>query len=329
MIRNQWYVLLDSNQVAARPIGVTRMGERLVFWRDGSGKVNCAFDRCPHRGAALSIGKVINNHLRCPFHGFEFDASGQCRHIPADGRHSTPPKAMRLSTYPTHEEHGFIWVWWGGDPPAGLQPPQFFDNLDDPSFHYGASIDHWQAHYSRVVENQLDVAHLPFVHHNTIGRGNRTLVDGPLVKWSDKDQGIMYTYVFNRSDDGTPPRSPAELDADHSDVHLEFIMPNLWQNYISERVRVLAAFVPVDDENTLLYLRFYQKFMPIPILGKWVAQLAMPSNRYIAGQDRVVVTTQEPKISSMQPGIEKPIKADVPIIEYRRMREKLQKSNHS
>jgi phenylpropionate dioxygenase-like ring-hydroxylating dioxygenase large terminal subunit len=100
-------------------------------------------------------------------------------------------------------------------------------------------------------------------------------------------------------------------------------MPNLWQNHISEDVRVLAAFVPVDDENTLLYLRFYQKFMRIPLLGKLFAQIAMPSNLYIAHQDRVVVETQEPKASSLRGGNEKPIKADSPIIEYRRQREKL------
>ena len=100
-------------------------------------------------------------------------------------------------------------------------------------------------------------------------------------------------------------------------------MPNLWQNYISDEVRILAAFVPVDNEHTLLYLRFYQKFLPAPVIGKWVAQLAMPSNLYIAHQDRVVVETQQPKASSLRGGDEKPIKADAPIIEYRRQRERL------
>lgn len=323
MIRNQWYVVLDSKQVGKQPVGVTRLGEKLVFWRDSKHQVRCAFDRCPHRGVALSLGKVHEGHLQCPFHGFEYDSSGQCAYIPADGRSSQPPAAMRLHSYPTYEAHGLIWIWWGDDPPADLETPPFFDNLDE-GFYYGSTIDPWKAHYSRVIENQLDVAHLPFVHYNTIGRGNRTLVDGPKVTWCDKNETMMCTYVFNREDDGTQPRPAAELTPREGQVHLEFIMPNLWQNHISETTRVLAAFVPVDGKNTLLYLRFYQKFLPIPVIGKWVAQLAMPMNIYIAHQDRGVVETHAVQPSSLRGSDEKPIKADAPIIEYRRQREALQ-----
>lgn len=322
MIRNQWYVVLDSKEVGEKPVGVTRLGEKLVFWRDSNHKVRCAFDRCPHRGVALSLGKVREGHLQCPFHGFEFDSSGQCVLIPAEGRSTQPPAAMRLNSYPTHEAHGLIWIWWGENRPAELEAPTFFDNLDE-SFYYGTASDPWKAHYSRVIENQLDVAHLPFVHYNTIGRGDRTLVDGPKVTWCDKNEKMMCTYVFNREDDGTKPRPADELQPRDGQVHLEFIMPNLWQNYISDVVRILAAFVPVDEENTLLYLRFYQKFLPVPLLGKWAAQLAMPFNLYIAHQDRVVVETHAVKPSSLRGGDEKPIKADAPIIEYRRQREAL------
>ena len=65
MIRSQWYVVLESAEVHARPVGVTRLGERLVFWRDPSGKVWAAVERCPHRGAALSLGEVQAGHLQC------------------------------------------------------------------------------------------------------------------------------------------------------------------------------------------------------------------------------------------------------------------------
>jgi len=325
MIRNQWYVVLESKQVGNKPVGVTRLGEKLVFWRDEDHKIHCAYDRCPHRGVRLSIGKVHEGHLQCPFHGFEFDSSGKCVHIPAEGRISQPPAAMRLQTYPTYEEHDFIWIWWGENHPSDLPPPVFFANIDD-GYYFGSAIDPWDAHYSRVIENQLDVAHLPFVHYNTIGRGNRTLVDGPLVEWCDESEKIMCTYVFNRVDDGTPPLSSKEIKKNSGQVHLEFIMPNLWQNYISEDTRVVAAFVPVDEEHTLFYLRFYQNFLPVPVIGKWVAQLSMIFNLYIAHQDRVIVETQLPKASSLRGGNEKPIKADSPIIMYRRRREKLKES---
>lgn len=321
MIRNQWYVVLESEEVRSRPVGVVRLGEKLVFWRDTAGIVHAAVDRCPHRGAALSAGRMEGEHLQCPFHGFEFDSRGKCVFLPANGRNGVIPNAMRLSTYPAYEAHGLIWLWWGESVPEELPAPEFFENLDG-TFVYGSARDPWNAHYSRVIENQLDVAHLPFVHPGTIGRGNQTLVDGPLVEW--KGDRMLYTYVFNRVDDGRLPRKPAELAAsDAASVHLEFIFPNLWQNYISERVRILAAFVPVDEEHTILYLRLYQNFIRLPVLGKLFARLTMPGNLKIAHEDRRVVTTQQPKTSGLQVG-EILIQADLPIIEYRKKRAALQ-----
>jgi len=322
MIRNQWYVVLESNEVGTQPVGVTRLGEKMVFWRDQAGNVRAAVDRCPHRGAALSAGKIQDGHLQCPFHGFEFDASGKCVLVPANGRKGVIPNALLLKPYPTYEAHGLIWVWWGNPAPAELPPPEFFDNLDA-TFYYGSAHDPWDAHYSRVIENQLDVVHLPFIHGSTIGRGNRTLVDGPVVEW--KGDRMLYTYVYNRLDDGMPPRRASQLSPKPSgSQRLEFIFPNLWQNFISEKVRILAAFVPVDEEHTLLYLRFYQKFLNVPVLGKLVANLAMPSNVYIAHEDRRVVTTQQPKASGLKIG-EVLVQGDLPIIEYRRKRAALQR----
>lgn len=321
MIRNQWYVVLESNEVGKHPVGVTRLGEKLVFWRDSNGKVSAAVDRCPHRGVALSTGMIEHGHLQCPFHGFEYDPTGKCVLIPANGRKGVVPNAMQLKIYPTYEAHGLIWLFWGHTIPAVLPAPAFFDNLDETYF-YSSARDPWNAHYSRVIENQLDVVHLPFIHRNTIGRGNRTVVDGPVIEW--KGDRMLYTYVYNRVDDGKPPRKASELSARPAgSQHLEFIFPNLWQNYISEKVSILAAFVPVDEEHTLLYLRFYQRFMRLPLLGQLVARLAMPTNVYIAHEDRRVVITQQPKASDLKSG-EILIQGDLPIIEYRRKRAALQ-----
>jgi phenylpropionate dioxygenase-like ring-hydroxylating dioxygenase large terminal subunit len=320
MIRNQWYVLLESKEVKSKPVGVTRMGEKMVFWRDSGGIVHCAVDKCPHRGVQLSLGQVVEGALQCPFHGFEYNPGGKCVHVPANGRGGVIPANLRLDTYPTHESHGFIWVWWGQDPPVDLEAPPFFDDLDR-TFYYSSTQDPWNTHYSRALENQLDVVHLPFIHSNTIGRGGRMLVDGPLVEWHGEK--MFYVYVFNRDDDGTRPKKPSELSVESArSVYLELIMPNLWQNHISPDVRVVAAFVPVDAVHTLLYLRFYQRFLRLPVLGQLVAKLAMPSNLYIAHEDRRVVNTHRVPASGLKIG-EALIQGDLPIIEYRRKRQEL------
>lgn len=321
MIRNQWYVVMDSSQVGRRPAGVTRMGEKLVFWRDGGGRVSCLRDRCVHRGVMLSAGKVIGDRLQCPFHGLEYDASGRVTKIPANGMNAPVPEGFAVHGYPTHEEHGLIWIWWGENPPADIKPPRFFDDIG-PGFSYGRVYDHWNAHYSRAIENQLDVAHLPFVHHNTIGRGGLTLVDGPGIEWVSDD--MFNVYVYNRKDDGMPPKKPGEVPVPHpgGDFKLEFIFPNLWQLHLSEKSRIVVAFVPVDDENTVLYLRFYQNFIRVPLLRQLFNKLSAPPNLVITHQDRRVVVTQEPRATGLKIG-EHLIQADLPVIEYRKRREQL------
>lgn len=321
MIPKQWYVVMDSTQVRSKPVGVVRMGEKLVFWRDSSGKVNCLRDKCVHRGVQLSKGKVIGDHIQCPFHGLEYDSSGKVTVIPANSRNAPVPDRFQVLSYPTYEANSFIWIWWGENPPADLQPPRFFTDIDD-SLSYGRAYDHWNAHYSRVIENQLDAAHLPFVHHNTIGRGNRTIVDGPLLQWLDGD--MFYIFIGSRVEDGTPPLKPEQMPTPDpvKDFKLEFIFPNLWQNYLDEKARIIVAFVPVDLENTILYLRFYQKFMRLPMLGNLITRLFTPFNLIITHQDRRVVVTQQPKASALKIG-EQLFQADRPIIEYRMRRQEL------
>ena len=318
MIPNLWYVVLESREVrAGQLLGVTRMGERLVFARDRAGKAFCLRDRCAHRGAALSAGKKAGDAVECPFHGFRYDASGRGVLIPANGKDAEVPERFHVHAYPVHEQHGWLWIWWGERPPARMPAPRYFEDLG--GFSWASSVDPWDAHYSRVIENQLDVVHLPFVHYNTIGRGNRTLVNGPVVERRGPDR--FFVRVFNEVDTGQQPRKPAEISPPYPAFHLDFIFPNLWQNWIAPKVRVGAAFVPVDAEHTLLYLRFYQKFLPGPF-GKLVARLAMPMNLRIAHQDRRVVQTQQPKASGLKIG-ENLVQGDGPVAEYRRGRQEL------
>ncbi len=322
MIRNQWYVVLESRELRGRPLGAIRFGERLVFWRDAEGRARCHLDRCAHRGASLASGKLVEGgRIQCPFHGLEYDASGKCVVIPANGRSAPVPENFRLVSYPVHEAQGFIWVYWAADPAATMAvpppPPRFFDDIG-PEFFYATVVDPWDNHYSRVIENQLDQAHLPFVHHNTIGRGNRTVVDGPGIMKVDEG---FFVYVYNRKDDGSPRRTSEEVPVPdpNRDYKLEFLFPNLWQNYISPSVRVVGAFVPVSEEKTLLYLRFYESFMRLPVLRSLVLALASRFNLVVAHQDRRVVNTQLPKGEGIGAG-ELLFSGDRPIMEYRKMR---------
>lgn len=322
MIKNQWYVILRSKELKkGKALGVRRMGERMVLWRESHGKVVCQADLCPHRFAALSIGCLKGDTIQCPFHGFEYDQNGNCTYVPANGRAADIPKTLQVKTYPCREEHGYVYIWWG-DPMAEYPPLPWFDDLDD-SFTTSDDQAHWPVQYSRAIENQLDVFHLAFVHDTTIGRGNRTIADGPLT---DTDEKSLQIWVYNRVDDGnSTAKRPGELPKPTRKPQLMFKFPHLWMNRISEDMRITVFFTPVDDENTIMYLRYYQRFVRLPLLRYLVAFLVNVSSIVILNQDKRVVITQRPKKSGLRIG-EKPIPADKPIIEYRSIREKLQKA---
>jgi phenylpropionate dioxygenase-like ring-hydroxylating dioxygenase large terminal subunit len=323
MIPRQWYLVLESREVKkGRLLATRRMGENLVFGRDAGGKVFCLVDRCAHRGAALSAGELVGDHVRCPFHGFEYDGEGRGVLIPANGKNTPVPERFRVPHYPAHEAHGFIFIWWGANPPRDLAAPFYFDDVDD-SFSQRTRIDPWDCHYSRGIENQLDVVHLPFVHRTTIGRGNRTLVNGPVLEWKDPDH--FWVRVFDVLDEGQKPLTPQEISPPYPDFHLDFHFPNLWQNWIAPDLRIVAGFVPVDDEHMLLYLREYQRFVRAPLLRGLVTRMVMPFNLVVAHQDRRVVVTQQPKASGLSIG-ENLVQGDGPIAAYRMRRDELMKA---
>jgi len=322
MIRDQWYAVLESKEVrAGKPVAVTRMGEKLVFWRDPSGRLACLADHCPHRGVALSAGKLTGECLQCPFHGFEFDASGACRRVPANGKNAAPPKAMHTTAYPVREAHGLVYLWWG-EPREAYPPLPFFDEIGE-GFVYSTLKDHWATHYSRAIENQLDVVHLPFIHATTIGRGNRTLVNGPLtrVKHCYPADNLLELWVYNELDEGQTPLRASQIPEPTRHPFLQFRFPNVWHNWISDSLRVFVAFAPIDEANTLMYLRYYHK-VRTPILSQVNGWLGSLGNLVIERQDRRVVITQQPPRSDLDIG-EILIPGDGPIITYRKIRREL------
>lgn len=322
MIYNQWYIILESKELKNhKPLEIKRLNENLVLWRDEKGTVCCIADRCCHRGASLSCGKIVKGNLECPFHGFIYDEKGRVQVIPANGKKRPLPETMKVAGYKTFEAHGFIWLWWGDDDKI-TEEPFFFKELEH--FSYSGLKDHWNVHYSRAIENQLDVVHLPFVHKTTIGRGNKTLVNGPVVIREDE---LITFYVSNTEDDGkTLPLKPNEIPDYKKLFHLYFHYPNIWQNYISDKIRILAAFVPVDEENSIIYIRYYQDLIKIPLLRELFNYIGKVTSIIILKQDKRVVIKQLPKKSDLRMD-EKLIIGDGPIIEYRKHRNELIENN--
>lgn len=161
------------------------------------------------------------------------------------------------------------------------------------------------------------MVHVPIVHYNTIGKGSKTLINGPKVEF---ENGILTTSANNEVDNGQSPKAPA--DCVIRETNLNFIFPNLWMNHISSRIKAIIYFAPVDDENTILYIRFYCKIARSRAVNSLIAFIGKYANKIIERQDKRVVVTQKPKASSYKSG-EKLLVGDGPIIMYRRKREEL------
>ena len=322
MIKNQWYVVLESGEVKkGKLLSVKRLGKQLVAWRNELNQVSIVEDRCPHMGASLSQANYCNGEISCAFHGLQFNGSGDCTYVPALGRTGKIPKAMHVRSYPAYEKYGFIWMWFGDEFDKPDVSPRFFESISE-DFSSISLHQKWNIHYSRMAENQLDVMHLPFVHATTIGRSGKTVVDGPYI---EIDEDRINVWVMNRHENGEPARKASTISRPDRNPGLQFQFPNLWHNWISDDVRVLAAFVPVDDEHSIFYGRFYQRFNSIPVLKQVVNFSGKIGSHLIAWQDHRVVTRMKPPASSLTDG-DILLQSDNAIATYRRMRKKMQEA---
>ena len=182
--------------------------------------------------------------MHCPFHGLRYAADGRVVAIPANGLEAEVPENFRVRPWLAVDAFGFIWVFYGKPADAPDDLPMFEEFRGD--FPYAERYEVWDVHYSRAIENQLDVIHLPFVHPNTIGRGHKTLVNGPVTEWDDE---TLTFYVKNEPDCGQTPQTADEIENWWELNSLQYRVPNLWQNRIADDLCVMAAFAPVDYER--------------------------------------------------------------------------------
>ena len=165
-VRNAWYVAAWDHEVTR---GLTRriiLDEPVLLYRKDDGTAVALEDRCCHRQAPLSMGKLIGNIVQCPYHGLQFDPTGKCVRVPSQER--IPPSA-KVRAYPLVERNHWLWIWTGDPAKADPALIEDFHWMDDPAWRAAGSYLHVQGNYLLVVENLLDTTHLPFLHPNSLG----------------------------------------------------------------------------------------------------------------------------------------------------------------
>ncbi|TAM13081.1 MAG: aromatic ring-hydroxylating dioxygenase subunit alpha [Nevskiaceae bacterium] len=168
-LKNAWYCAgwnHEFHQGAGAVIARKIAGERLVLYRTRTGHVVAFQDRCPHRQAALSLGRKEGDSLRCMYHGLKFNSEGICEEIPGQ---DNIPTDCRVRTYPVIEKNSWVWVWMGD--PAQADPGLicFSVGPENPNWNMKISKMHVETNYLWEIENLADLSHIAWVHNDTVG----------------------------------------------------------------------------------------------------------------------------------------------------------------
>ena len=163
-VKNLWYPVAASWEVGGAPLGVTRLGEQIVLWRDDQHQVHALEDRCPHRGARLSLGWNLGSKLACWYHGVEVNGQGIVDRVPATSGCSLEGRQC-VKSYPVQERAGAIFLWFGDElhpDPSVLELPEELTN--DEEFANFLCVAHWKCNYQYAMENIMDPMHGAYLH---------------------------------------------------------------------------------------------------------------------------------------------------------------------
>ncbi len=272
VLRRYWMpAALSDELIGSRPVvPVTLLGERLVLFRDQSGELGLIGRHCPHRGADLCFGRLEDNGLRCPFHGWHFDVSGQCVEQPAEPEGSLMHTQIRTDAYPVIERSGVVWAYLGpGDPP----PLPEFDCFRAPDSHVFAFKGLWECNWLQALEVGIDPAHASFLHRflqdedpkEAYGKQFRDTSDGsdmpmtrvlrefprPEIRVEETDYGL---------------RLIALRDLKNGHMHVRVtnqIFPCAIHIPLSNTMTITQWHVPVDDETCYWYSVFTSYADPV------------------------------------------------------------------
>jgi vanillate O-demethylase monooxygenase subunit len=166
-LMNCWYMAAWNHElIDGKLLARTILEEPVLLYKGDSGKVVALDNRCCHRGAKLSNGRLEGDDVRCMYHGLKFNAAGKCIQIP--GQDNIPPK-LGVRSYPVVEKQHIIWIWMGD--PAKADPSLILniEYLDSPAWRGVPDYMHYDANYLLIVDNLSDFSHLAFVHTKTLG----------------------------------------------------------------------------------------------------------------------------------------------------------------
>ncbi|MDZ8257330.1 aromatic ring-hydroxylating dioxygenase subunit alpha [Nostoc sp. ChiQUE01b] len=318
MLKNFWYACEFSSAITSKPQRVPLLNQQFVLYRNSQGKVMAFLDQCPHRGAALSLGKVENDCIRCPYHGWKFQTDGTCIEIPANQPGVPIPKKAHLDAYPVQEKYGFVWLFWGDIPENERPPLPSFPEVKNPALRSLQLEFKWNAHYTRLIENSIDPAHSAFVHANSIGSGMAKEPQLPNYEIYMEGWGASASLYYKQQETkGFFWKFVRQKNRLQIKTTRGFYMPNIIYSD-SENIILFVAHVPIDDKTTISKFIQFRSFFTQP----WADQIFRKFNSKVNQEDKLIVESQSPKIAPYDLTTEIHASSDALPLAYRKLRKK-------
>lgn len=314
-LRNFWYFAMHSHDLKPGQVrNKLILGEPIVFGRTSKGEAFALRDLCPHRGVPLSTGKMRDDTVECPYHGWRFKPSGQCSLIPSlVGEENVDPSKIHVRKYPIEEKHGLIWIFM----PDEARPLNELPRTP--------AIPIWESAMPTLIEAQLfpcpidhavvglmDPAHGPFVHQAWWWRSQKTSY-AKSKKYAPSDLG--FTMVTHKPSNNS---TLYKLLGGDRTTEISFQLPGIRIEHIKagrNEVIGLTTCTPLTDNETEVTQTFYWNIGWITPFKPIAQQVA----RIFLGQDRNIVTLQmqglkyNPRMMLIQD-------ADTPAIWYFRLK---------
>ncbi len=296
MLINFWYPADQAKNIGSEPVKLRMLGQDFVLWRNSAGQVNCLSNTCSHRGGSLAGGKVKDDCIQCPYHGWRYDGEGNCQAIPSLGPSPKIPARARVDAYPVVERYGLVFCFLGDLPEDERPPIMKIKEWDQDGWVYTTQQYEFNINYQRSIENGIDPAHNEFVHDTHGFKGEWEEYRVPEVEIVETEWGTGFSERIK-----APPLPEKEMQKASGRTD----DAEIWVGTGHECVNSLWTFIhpsddmhihqymyetPIDEEHTKVWLINMRNFLQESNHD----QRVMDRNEYVVLQDRDVLEKLHP-----------------------------------
>ena len=199
MLSNHWYLICPEKELQKQIINRKILNEEIIIFRNGQGAITALENRCCHRNVRLSLGYLDQGQVVCGYHGWKYDSTGSCIHVPSQTAEAKIPKTARIKSYPVQVFNRWIWVFLGDAEQAAVIKPCNIPEMKEWNFTYQSYT--FKADLELAAESLVDPYHIAYAHRNSIKSLLGQIEESPAnFNLQTVDDGLAGTYLrVNRS----------------------------------------------------------------------------------------------------------------------------------